>query len=451
MTASLTIGNEPETVFDPTLVYETQSTHLGDCWASVNWALAESERIGKTIRLSEYSDPGGFIASGESLGYVGKMIREMEAILDHHGSIEVVRELAQRKIDSDSALGSQYLPIRGGWKGRRSKHVACQLGAGGSPQQNLGPHEGGRIAMALHQHGFTPVKLGKPSSIAESVEAMRECCMFVGIDSGMSHIAHSMGLPVHILKANVPVSWIRWIHGNKAFNLHPTVQHFIDFLEENYGGYGKCSPKNSDRLTLLTANSHEYRWMADMTVANKRKYCDRWGIKLDHRAHSNDVLSEWGEREKYMLDALSQTDWLWFMGCDTLLCNQTIDVRKYCMADLVITWDRFGINNDSMILRNCPASVKFLNEVLTRRFNYKDDQSAMWAVLMENAVPELNVKILPQRTINSYRYDLYDLVGHWCEVEGQWCSGDLVLHVPGLSLQNRMDVLHETMSMVIDG
>jgi len=65
------------------------------------------------------------------------------------------------------------------------------------------------------------------------------------------------------------------------------------------------------------------------------------------------------------------------------------------------------------------------------------------------------IKIVPQRTINSYNYDLYpgsiphvykkDLLGN----DGQWQSGDFLIHWPGIPLAQRLVLAQDMLKQVI--
>jgi hypothetical protein len=54
------------------------------------------------------------------------------------------------------------------------------------------------------------------------------------------------------------------------------------------------------------------------------------------------------------------------------------------------------------------------------------------------------VKIVPQRTMNSYNYKIYgvdptDLL----DTSGQWESGDFVLHMPAIPNATRLDIIKQ--------
>ncbi len=74
----------------------------------------------------------------------------------------------------------------------------------------------------------------------------------------------------------------------------------------------------------------------------------------------------------------------------------------------------------------------------------------MWHVISHHLVPDLSVDIRPQREFNSYRYDLYDNnQGAPAEMEGQWLGGDFLLHLPGLPIDKRLELMQEHKKYVI--
>lgn len=199
------------------------------------------------------------------------------------------------------------------------------------------------------------------------------------------------------------------------------------------------------KVTLLTASSKEYWLLMALSAPNKLEYCIRHGVQFAMNIHTHiDAFKNWGERELFMLDALDayDCDWLWFMGADTIITNQTLDIRTLCddEFDFIIGVDVNGINNDSFLLKNCKASRDFLKRVLCRR-DAPHDQDAMFA---EKDV-SLKTKLVGQRTFNSYKYDEY---GYGPFPEGTWQEGDFVLHVPGLHLVRRVQLMQEYLGKV---
>jgi hypothetical protein len=156
--------------------------------------------------------------------------------------------------------------------------------------------------------------------------------------------------------------------------------------------------------------------------------------------HTGDATSAGQERTSFMRDALDSydTDWLWFLGADTLITNMTIDIRDLCddEFDFIIAEDINGINNDSFLLKASNASRRFLRRVAGRR-DVPHDQAAMSEEMHECG---MRTKLVGQRLFNSFKYDEYNYGPY---PEGDWQDGDFVLHMPGMSNQRRFELMLE--------
>jgi hypothetical protein len=200
-----------------------------------------------------------------------------------------------------------------------------------------------------------------------------------------------------------------------------------------------------EKISLLTSATPEYWDLLKLTAPNKLEYCLRWGLQLSVRRHTK-ISDPWGEREVYMLQALTECDWLMFMGADTLIMNQAIDVRSFINDDydFIIGVDIHGINNDVFFLRNTAESKAFLEKTLFWNGSIDTDQAAMSLVM--NETKGLRVKQVHQKLFNSYLYSEYtypDSKG------GDYSDGDFVLHLPGMSNARRIELVNQYLPKVI--
>jgi hypothetical protein len=124
--------------------------------------------------------------------------------------------------------------------------------------------------------------------------------------------------------------------------------------------------------------------------------------------------------------------------------------------DFVIATDCYNINNDSFLARASDTTIKWLRNTVNLLESYSNakwlDQSAMIDTIDMMAD---RIKIVPQRTMNSYNYDLYpglvphiykkDLFGN----DGQWQPGDFLIHWPAVSLDTRIALAQEMLGQVV--
>lgn len=201
-------------------------------------------------------------------------------------------------------------------------------------------------------------------------------------------------------------------------------------------------------VSLVTAASDLYWDLFMATIPNKIEYCIRWNVNFIPKKHTTGNIDN--ERQEFMIEAWHRSkaldSWLWFMGADTLIMNHTIDVRKFLDKDydLIIGQDINGINNDVFFLQNTWKSKQFLEATLAYNKTMPNDQESM-ALVIDEMKPDLRTKVVPQKEFNSYLYNLY----HYPDDNGgNYTDGDFVLHLPGLSNQQRMKLVTEYLQKV---
>lgn len=216
-------------------------------------------------------------------------------------------------------------------------------------------------------------------------------------------------------------------------------------------------------FALVTAHNAAYQPLADITWdQNKRLYAEQWGY--DAHAKTTDykypVSQISFERTELIIELLEsgKYDWIHACGCDTMITNFTIPLSDIVDTDydFIIATDCFNINNDSFLARNTPTTIAWLKHVVDVREQYANDpwydQQAMIDTIdmMGN-----HIKFVPQRELNSYDYDQYpgsvphiykkDMFGN----DGQWQSGDFLIHWPGVSLERRLPLATQMLTQVI--
>ena len=202
---------------------------------------------------------------------------------------------------------------------------------------------------------------------------------------------------------------------------------------------------------ILQVASPDYSGLLDLTRENSFAYCARHGLRFFGRPLEAVTCRD---RLEWIIKTLHHADWLWYLGADTLITNHMTDVRRVLSqfnaddsADLLIAHDVNGLNNDSFLIRNCPASVAFLSAAAEMQSHAANDQVAMDWLIRHGRIA---TAIIPQRAINSYDYSLYNYTPEQvAAVGGSWQPGDLLLHVPGLPFAKREQVIREHLPMVL--
>lgn len=202
------------------------------------------------------------------------------------------------------------------------------------------------------------------------------------------------------------------------------------------------------KITLLTQASKEYWQILELSAPNKLQYCLRHGIQFNIRKHVESIKSTWSvinEREYFMRDALKTCDWLWFMGADTLIMDQKIDVRKFLDEDydVIIGKDVYMINNDSFFIKNSAGGNYFIEKTLEYNKTEQTDQHSMEKVIATS--PDLKVKIVHNREFNSYFDGVHDNPE---DRSVSYQPGDFVLHFTGMGNERRIKLMKEYLNKV---
>ena len=224
---------------------------------------------------------------------------------------------------------------------------------------------------------------------------------------------------------------------------------------------------------MLTCHDAGYSGLADITVPNKIEYCKRWGYsfgcKTEGFAYPNvysgkpsDLLIGF-EKLHMVLETFERNpelDWIHWTGADVIVTNMTVQLESIIddTFSLIICADGNGLNVDSMLIKNDRMGKGLMQWILSKVETYRHSDWYEQRALIDfyTQVPLANhfIKVIPQRVMNSYEYDLYpdwvnrphlDTTGN----DGDWKEGDFIFQVPGLPIQQRIDVINRYAERVI--
>ena len=178
---------------------------LGDCWTLVQWLLRRSEETGRPARLSRHLGPQPDSPSHNVL----ELIPRIAALLDSPGSIQIVDEEGEDPPVSGPSLWGKdvvYMSTKRRWRWQ-GHHTICHQwdGRSGADAKNPSPEDVQRIHGVWGNRMF---RLGLPLTIEEDVAFLARCALYVGVCSGVSHAAHSVGCPMILLQLRLQIA--RW-------------------------------------------------------------------------------------------------------------------------------------------------------------------------------------------------------------------------------------------------
>jgi hypothetical protein len=157
------------------------------------------------------------------------------------------------------------------------------------------------------------------------------------------------------------------------------------------------------------------------------------------------------------LSVLDHHEYVWITGTDSLITNFNKDV--YEVLDLqsrgnsfITAYDANGLNADSVLFRNDVCGKTLLWAVADHEGIYDNEQHTTVVLIEQNQYWRDRTKITYQWELNSYDYNQYPgcpPYGSKYQERGQWQEGDLLIHWPGCSLENRMRLANEYLGRVI--
>lgn len=210
------------------------------------------------------------------------------------------------------------------------------------------------------------------------------------------------------------------------------------------------------KIGLLTFYLPNYESVAQLTQPGKEEYAIRHGYTSFVQREIYDPIYDMSfQRVKLIRDYLathSDIDWLWVHGIDTVVMNHGVKlewyIERYPGKEFLICKDVNGINDDSFLIRNSTWSQKWLNFLLSKHDEYKNDCWSSQRTIQHNEYhPDFKdgIQIVPHEGpysgLQDYFYDLYRLGP---ETPGNYKPGAFCLHLPGLSLQERLDILRSS-------
>jgi Glycosyltransferase family 9 (heptosyltransferase) len=194
-------------------IYRNWNEGFGDTFATVNLMLRKAH----FHRLNHLPKPRlSRLQHGRDLGPMHDSIR---SLLNYPTDFDSVAEPGDTDLSGFNVWACDFYPTKVRWRfDAPHPHVCWQMDGVSSPEKNPSPEELVEIThILLEATGGAPVyKVGKHLGDTKCVELLAAASVFVGVDSGMSHLAHAVGVPVFLLEYGLPIVTT---HRGKAYRL----------------------------------------------------------------------------------------------------------------------------------------------------------------------------------------------------------------------------------------
>ncbi len=175
-------------------VYRPWRNGLGDRWASINLLLRRAESTNEIVLVEDAGRRG--------------LHEEILGVLDGPTSlIELVDAKGNVKVTSADVWITDYYPTirRWRWPGHSVKVAVHFDGVSSATDKNPSAADKESITNHLLDLGYELIFLGPQLSISHVVDILATSAFFVGVDSGFSHVAHSVGVPMFLLQYKMPL------------------------------------------------------------------------------------------------------------------------------------------------------------------------------------------------------------------------------------------------------
>lgn len=190
--------------------------NLGDHWQTVNYLLTRSFILREEQLLSRWQH-------GQDCG---KRFQEILALIKgpERSCVTLVDEPGVHEPDGFDVWAAPSWPTRETWKAsERIRHdsVTYQFDGISSAEDKNPPREDQTRLIREMERGLNVYRvnyglnvyrvhyhvqwLSSELTLAECVAHMRRSIVFVGCDSGMSHLAHAVGVPTIIIEYKLPI------------------------------------------------------------------------------------------------------------------------------------------------------------------------------------------------------------------------------------------------------
>lgn len=205
-------------------IWNTPGGGFGDMWAAVNYLLQKSAAEKRQLLVSRYA---GFKKGADHW----QTLIDMLALIDAPtgADVQVADDIANKQMAMDCFPG-RHLPARVRWTPNKSRVFAIQFDGKSSADKKC-PHPSAirRFNDWAALRGIRLIPVGLPMHMNESARILSRAELFFGVCSGMSHLAHSVGTPCHLVEYEMKVAW--W-HGKNDFTVHQGMDAFMRMYEE---------------------------------------------------------------------------------------------------------------------------------------------------------------------------------------------------------------------------
>jgi hypothetical protein len=248
-----------------------------------------------------------------------------------------------------------------------------------------------------------------------------------------------------------------------SLSLHITLESlkdpYIDFEELWYSIPQLWKDDTKIKMAIVSIFNDNHKDLAEFTWNNnKAKYAEKHGYLAVAKTDNFSPEQVHFDKFIHLLDVMeknSEVDWVWWLDNDAMITNFNIKLENLVDNDyhIIMATDIAALNTGSFIVRNSSQAKEWLNFLLSKKKEYKNDKKWFEQQAVIDFYPRFQnlFKIVPQQWLNSYDYKMYNVEGiDLLGLDGQWYPGDFVIHWPGLPNETRVVLAQQYQQFIQD-
>jgi len=215
---------------------------LGDVLGALNYILniSEAENTIEKIFVG-----GNSSASYKINSFAGTASDDSPCRLNTKGKIETVTEIDDvsegvkwdRSLDWVTRFTSDYYPTNKVWEPNQNKIISYQLWGknGGGRCKKVSIKEKAFFEKSFAEKGYELHLLDETKSLEECVEILSKSKFYVGVDTGITHLALCVGTPIHLIRNCRSLINVLHSYRHKAdeMNIYRNMKHFFKIYNDD--------------------------------------------------------------------------------------------------------------------------------------------------------------------------------------------------------------------------
>jgi hypothetical protein len=248
--------------------------------------------------------------------------------------------------------------------------------------------------------------------------------------------------------------------------LDDEVKQAFQYIKTDINKLAEYYVEKEMTVAIVSCHNQSYIPLANLTWdKNKKLYAERHGYSAECKLWENRNNPPGWEKmlhvKELFSDPTKNISWAWVTGCDSLITNFDTPITSIIdeAYHFIISADINELNADSFLIKNSPEGNEYLDFLLSKMKDpvFMNQPPIGHGRFEQGAMVDTYeqwkhiIKVVPQRTFNSYDYSYLawqppqiDKTG----AHGNWMQGDLLIHLPAMTLPRRIKYVEHYMNCI---